>query len=319
MNARECVTMSFPISPNSPAADARRCDDLAATVVRRLEKRPADGSWGLLKTVLLGVPSFGLIPLLGWSRRFRNFAMDDFESSRDLAEWAALRGRQPARIDSLMQAAEETVPSPLPRVLSLIVSALIAGTFIIRYTHVPFSLEGLIGATYSHETRFGESSPLSPEEFLYRVWVAGLSIGYVVQWLNVRVHADNMKRFVTRLNPIFEAENLPAVRVSNQGWVYFRPLWIMTAVLLSMYGAWWGIPMALAGMAQRRYTTLTAKRLRKDLANRMRDVAMTDRAPGFAVASGSRRCGNSRCLAPLPPRARFCTRCGSKLAWMTNL
>ena len=294
--------MSFPNSPNSPAADAKRCDDLAALVVRRLEKRSAVGSWGLLKTVLLGVPSFGLIPLLGWSRRFRPYAMDDFESARS-CRMGRVAPSSLGRIDSRIQAAEDTAPSPLPMVLSWVLAILIAGVFVMRYTHVPFSLESLIDSTYSHEYRSQESSPLSPEEFLYRVWVAGLSIGFVVQWLNMRVHADNMKKFVSQLNPIFAAENLPPVRMSNQGWVYFRPLWIMMAVLLAMYGAWWAIPMALAGMAQRRYTTLTAKRLRKDLANRMRDVAMTDRAPGFAVAAGPRRCGNSRCLAPLPPGA----------------
>jgi hypothetical protein len=311
--------MSAPTSPISAVSVADHCDALAASAVRRLESPSDRGSWGLLKTVFLGVVSFGLIPLLAWSARFRDYARDDSEAIRDLAEWAKFRGRQPAAMRSLLAAAEETVPSPLPRVLAIVLAILIAGVFAIQFTHVPFSLDNLLDATYSHDFCPEQSSPFDRPEFLYRVWVAGLSVGYAVQWLHVRMHGQNVKRFVSQFNPVITAENLPAVRVSTRGWVYFRPLWIMTAVILSMYHAWWSIPMVLAGMAQRRYTTLTAKRLRKELARRMRDVAMTDRSPGFAAVAPPRRCGNPRCLAPLHPHARFCTRCGSKLIWMTNL
>jgi hypothetical protein len=306
--------MSAPIPPTSPASAARHCDDLVASTVRRLEARSPEGSWGLLKTVLLGVPSFGLIPLLAWSGLFRDFANDDSDTARDLAEWAKLRGRRPAAIRSLEEAAKSTVPSPNPRMMAIVLSILIVGVVVIQFSYIPFSLKLLLSATYEHGwSRWRNSGPFERPEFVHQIWVAGLCVGYGVQWLHVRMHANDMRRFVERFNPVLEAERLPNVDFMTRGWVYFRPLWIMTAVILAMYHAWWGIPMVLAGMAQRRYTTLTGKRVRRELARRMRDVAMNDRTPAFVPVGAAMRCGNSRCRAMLKQRARFCSRCGSML------
>jgi len=88
-------------------------------------------------------------------------------------------------------------------------------------------------------------------------------------------------------------------------------LWVLTAVVLARYGAWWGIPMVLAGMAQNRYTSVTGKRVRLELAKRVRDIVTLRQMPDTMLRAISHRCANPRCKASLRPQARFCNRCGS--------
>jgi hypothetical protein len=300
--------MSSAAFPSSPGGYG---DDLAAVVVRRLEKRTWRGSWGLAKTLLLGVPSFGLIPLLAWPARFRDYVAEESQAMQELAQWAKMRGRQPAAVGPLMAAAEDTVASPLPLIAALVLSAMVIGVYVIQFAHVPFSLDQLIELTYSRDSRMSGASPLSPQEFVYRLWVIALSVGYGIQWLHVRAHAADMRRFVERFNPVVQAEMLPAVRMPMRGVACFRPLWILTAVVLAMYGAWWGIPMVLAGMAQKRYTSLTGRVVRHELAKRVRDVVALRQTPAMYPPTTSRRCANPRCLASLRPHTHFCTRCGA--------
>ena len=300
------TSLSFPSSPP-------QSDDLAAVVVRRLEKGSACRSWGLMKTILLGVPSFGLLPLLVWPARFRGYVADESLAMQELAQWAKVRGRQPAAVGPLLAAAEDTALNPLPVVSSLILVALIVGMFAIQFTHASFTLERLFDSTYGHTGGTHFVSPLPAVEFLYRVWVIALSIGYAIQFFQVRAHTADVQRFVARFNPVAEAERLPPIRFPRGGGAYFRPLWILAAVLLCMYGAWWGIPMVLAGMAQRRYTSVTGKLVRCELAKRVRDVVTLRQAPSVMLTSPMRRCSNPRCLAVISPKARFCTRCGSAI------
>lgn len=339
---------SDPTSLASPAASDR---DLAVAAVRRLEKRPSRfASWGLLKTIVLGVPTFGLLPLVSWSGRFREFAGDDASAMQALAQWARSRGREPAAVGPILAAAEDTSFRPLPWVFALMLSVFVIGVFAIQYASQPFTIEGLLNCTYYHRFQPYSSSPLPRAEFLYRVWVAALCFGYMLHWAQIGSHANDVKRFVRRFNPVLAAHHLPPVKWPSRGWVFFRPMWWLTAIVLCCYGAWWGIPMVLAAMAQRRYTKMTGRGVRADLARRMRDVLAMQpayaRVPGagiygsIAAVPGSgaapvsaampmpgvpgsaplmalpliarpKRCANPRCLAIIHPHARFCTRCGS--------
>src|SRR5258708_30048128 len=94
----------------SPRPDGSSPDDLAAVVIRRLEGGSRYRAWGLFKTVLLGVPSFGLLPLFAWPVRFREHVAEESEAMKELAQWAKHRGREPAAVGPLFAAAEETIP-----------------------------------------------------------------------------------------------------------------------------------------------------------------------------------------------------------------
>ncbi|MDB5302214.1 MAG: hypothetical protein JWO87_3877 [Phycisphaerales bacterium] len=303
------VPSGYPTS-GAPAAQ----DDLAALVVRRLERRRlAPPSWGLLKTIVLGVPTFGLLPLIVWPMRFREYVTEESQALQELAEWARARGRRPAAIGPLMAAAEDSSFRTLPLILSAMLAIFTVGAFVIQFTNfIPFTVDGLLGCTYYYSCSKPDATPGSRAQLLYMAWCVSLSIGYLLHWAQVRGHMADVTRFVARFNPVAEAESLPPVRGHKLPIGVFRPLWILTAVMLAVYGAWWGIPMVLAGMAQRRYTSVTGNLIRHELAKRVKDmVAMRREAPQAIEAIPSRRCGNPRCLATLPPRARFCTRCGT--------
>ena len=292
-------------------------DDLAAVVVRRLEK-PSRGSWGLLKTVVLGVPTFGLLPLFVWSSRFWDYVVDESGALTELAEWSKARGRNPAAVGPLLAAADDTRFRPMPWVQSLIILIFLVGLLATTLRAAAFDFSTLLACTYLHWQAPHHLLYMSRHdvEFVYRAWTIALGLGYVFQWLQVRSHAADVRHFISRFNPIAQAEMLPPVLEPFNGWVYFRPLWIVTAVLLASYGAWWGIPMVLAGMAQRRYTRLTGPHLRRELARRVKDIValrqMGVGRPGLYAVATARRCGNVRCLAPLNANARFCARCGSR-------
>ncbi|HWE92544.1 MAG TPA: hypothetical protein VG269_01100 [Tepidisphaeraceae bacterium] len=303
------VASGYPTS-GAPAAGQ---DDLATVVVRRLERRrAAPPSWGLVKTIVLGVPTFGLLPLLVWPFRFREYVTDEAEALQELAEWARARGRRPAAVGPLMAAAEDTSFKTLPLIISMLLAIFVVGAFFLQFTNfIPFTLDSLLGCTYYY-TGAPPASPFGSRiHLLYLAWCVALSLGYVLHWAQVRGHVADVTRFVARFNPVVEAEGLPPVRGRRLPVGIFRPLWVLAAIMLAVYGAWWGIPMVLAGMAQRRYTNVTGRAIRWELARRVKDMASMRGEPIVAQAPPARRCGNPRCLATLPPAARFCTRCGT--------
>ena len=280
-------------------------------VVRRLENPSPYKSWGLLKTVVLGVPSFGLLPLVMWPARFREYVLDESQAMQELAQWAKLRGRQPAAVGPLLSAAEETSSRPVTFIMSLILAALVVGLAAIQFTHTPFSWGHVLSWTYLNAT--WHPAAMCGAKFIHRIWVIALSVGFAVQWLHVRAHISAVRQFVNRFNPVAAAEALPAIRFPDSGSVLGTVLWLFVAVALARFGAWWGIPMVLAGMAQRRYTRVSGNVVRGQLASRVRDI-VTRRQPPILIAPMpvmARRCGNPRCLAALRPVARFCSRCGS--------
>jgi hypothetical protein len=291
-------------------------DDLAALVVRRLERRRlAPASWGLLTTVVLGVPTFGLLPLIVWPMRFREYVTEESQALQELAEWARARGRRPAAVGPLMAAAEDTSFRALPLIISVMLALFVAGAFVIQFTNfIPFTFDSLLDCTYYYKCSSSSMSPGSRAQLLYAAWCGALSLGYLLHWAQVRGHMMDVKRFVARFNPIAEAEGLPPVRGHRLPIGVFRPVWILTAIILAVYGAWWGIPLVLAGMAQRRYTSVTSNLIRYELAKRVKDMVsmrhQTPAPPMAMEAAPARRCGNPRCLAALPAQARFCTRCG---------
>ena len=79
-------------------------------------------------------------------------------------------------------------------------------------------------------------------------------------------------------------------------------------------GAFWGLPLMLAGAVQRRYISRTSARGRAEAADRVRTILLlrrpVARVPSFARATIL--CRNERCRAPIPLLANFCARCGAR-------
>lgn len=304
MTAIALPTSLPPAAPDYALADA---------AVRQLDRRPAAASWGWMKTVLLAAPSLGLLPLLVWPIKFREVAAEEAEMLNTLALWAEQRGRAPRSIAPLKQAANRARPSPFPIIVSVLAAVLVVGAYVVAFRQAPgFSLDRLLHWTYY--TDFFRHGAMSHRDVLYLIWQCSLGVGFAVQWHAIGEHRANVRRFIGGLNPVLEAEWLAPVappRDSRGAWI--RRAWVLLAVVLCFYHAFWAIPMALAGMAQRRYTESTAPCLRRELARRVRDAVVL-RPLSTPAQPAPPRCQNQRCLAPVRASAAFCARCGTPKA-----
>jgi hypothetical protein len=84
---------------------------------------------------------------------------------------------------------------------------------------------------------------------------------------------------------------------------------------MAAMGALWGIPMMLAGAAQRRAVRRVSTRNRAALAHRLRAMMLARRSAAAAVPLPvylRRLCPNPLCRAPMVETAAFCTRCGRR-------
>lgn len=300
------MLLDLPVQP--PAAQTAYADDMAAMIVRRLNGRWA-GSWGLLKTLVLGVGSFGLLPLVIWPMKLRAYAAEESAALMELAQWTRWRFWQPQSVVAIRAQAREVGVGPMPVIVSWILACLVAGLFLIGLRGFPLRFEYVLACTYWHRLYDPISLP-ADAQLLYQAWAGCLGIGYLIQWLSLREHHDALENFLKRFNPELRAEQMLPVRVRRRGTVLFHPLWILTAVVLCIYGAWWGIPMVLVGIEQRRYTTVTSRLARRELSVRVDLVART-LAP--IVRHAWPRCPNILCQAAVRSDAHFCFRCGAEI------
>lgn len=297
----------------SPVLPRESTDDYATVLARRLNQPLPDASWGLLTTVILGVASFGVLPLLLWPGRFRDYVTAEARAIQELCDWARLRGKQPAAVGPILAAAEDIAPRPIPWLACLMLGVLLIGVFVTSFLYTPLTWEHLFGVTYYYRLR-PSGMQWAHTEHLHRIWIAVLSVGYLLHWLQVRSHLGDMIRFIDRFNPAIESEMLPPIATPDRKFgLGFT--WIIAGVLMAWYGAWWGIPMLLAAAAQRRYVRVTGAALRRALHVRMCDIAAQRRMPAKVLQSTAfnTRCINQRCMAPVRTEAKFCTRCGSSL------
>ncbi len=274
--------------------------------------------WGIVKTSVLGVASFGILPLLVWPGRFRAFSVEESRHFRAVADWARQRGREPAAIGPLRAAADGVQTRPLLWLLPILLALFVAGVYLLDFFNLTsYSLDQLLDATYGRDhiafVRYYLHQPWSAwpiEERMHFIWCAGLSAAFLCHWAQIRLHATDVGRFVARFNAMTEGHfqlpiPLPRVCIS-----VMNPALIVAAVAFLHYGVWWGIPMLLAGTTQRSYISSTSRRTRSAIAQRIRLME----SEGTVEAGAGSRCGQAGCQAVLPAHAVFCPRCGARVA-----
>jgi hypothetical protein len=173
------------------------------------------------------------------------------------------------------------------------------------FPHMSFN--SLVGATYQYHSRY-----FAPWR-MYGIWNLCLCAGYIVHWIHVRQHVDDMRRFAQQISNIFVKQQIPPVRWPDLGWAG-EPFWIAAAIIGAASAAWWAIPAALAGMAQQRYVRHTSGRVRAELARGLRAMLVQDR-PAVDVPTPYKlraKCANRLCLHSVPLGAVFCPRCGTR-------
>ena len=199
-----------------------------------------------------------------------------------------------------------------------VLSLAAAGLMVINFQQtLQHSLPGdLLAVTYGfHRGRFDfdfDADVIARR--LFATWTGALSLAYFFCWLQVQLHAADVRRYVRRFNAIAAEEGLSPISPPVLG-IGIYPKWIVGAIIMVWLNAVWGIPMMLAGAVQHMYASYTSPATRGQLAYRVRAMLLNQR-PQMNVPMPMRlrgACDNSKCMAPLPKDARFCPRCGSRV------
>jgi hypothetical protein len=312
---------NFSVEPPPPP------DYLAGAVLQGLS-RPVGYrlSWGVLKSIFFSVISFGLLPILSWTRGFRTFAIAEQQQLLHLAQWVRSNSAHP-----LARQLESDAVELRPRVLISWLSILIAvgmavGMYFVIEPYRWYSgWDQLLAGTYGFGRRQAINNrffPLPNSHRMFTLWVYGLGAAYLLHIVQVHLHAADVRRFVARFSEIAQAEGINRVKAAPLG-TTLRPLWLAGGFALFAMGAPWGVVAMVAGAAQRRYITSTSRDTRADLAHRLRAMLMR-RRPSVAMGGASvpvylrDRCVEAKCRAELPRCVNYCPRCGTRQKAQVN-
>jgi hypothetical protein len=301
---------SFSIEPPD------RPDNLSGAVLQSLS-RPTGGKrkpWGVLKTLLLGGLTFGVAPLIFWPKTFRRTATVEQQQLWHLGEWLRLRTGKPAAT-ALRDSTAAMRFRPGLWATSMLLLAWVVVTFVMSIHPGERVVPALIGMTYQYRRgHFIWAQSAETTRRVFVTWTGALSIAYLMQWLQVQVHAVELRRFVLRFNLIAAEEGLSPISPPVLG-LGLYPLWLIGAIVMVWCNAVWGIPMMLAGAVQKMYTEYTSPATRSQLAYRVRAMLQTERPPMNVPLPMRLRsaCGNPQCKCVLPKDASFCPRCGTRV------
>jgi hypothetical protein len=289
-------------------------DQLAASVLRSLSRSVRNQfSISTIQALGLGLITFGFWPLFRLRKQFRDYLLFEKQQLWHAAEWIRTRrGSEPA--SALTEYAKQ-VRYRDRWILATLAGLCAAAVVIVVAVSMPmdWSWAALMERTY----RFRQLTmhARTPELVMaFVAWNAGLALAYGLQWLRVRLHVRDVAQYVREFNAVAAREGVPAIEPPefDSG---LRTGWVVVAIVLALLGALWGIPMALAGAAQRRYINGIGSPLRAELLDRVRQMVAQHR-PVVAVPSyviHDRRCRNSNCRATLRAGGQFCQRCGTSV------
>jgi hypothetical protein len=311
--------------PNNITLDPPPGPDTLAGAVLKSLSRPIGQklSWSVVRSLVLALLSFGVLPIIAWMRSFGAFVTAEQQQYLHLAQWV----RQNAGDHPLARRLESDARELRPRALLTFATAaaLLITVFgvasDISYDHELRDVrhwDALVAGTYGYsENPLLNHRPVwhyPGSHPIHNYWIVGLAAAYACHWLQVQLHAQDVKRFVARFSQVAQAEGVNAVRAQPLG-TPFRPLWLAAGALMFAWGAPWGILAMLAGAAQRRYITWSSRSTRADVAQRLRTMLVRRRpvAAGVPVPVYLRvRCVEDKCRAEIPRGVNFCPRCGTR-------
>jgi hypothetical protein len=292
-------------------------DYLAGSVLQALS-RPigAKLSWGVIRSFILGFATFGFLPIISWVRGFHRFATAEQQQFLHLAQWVRLNSDHPLarRLES---DASELRPRGVLSVLTFltaIATAVGIGVLVSQTRYNRFDV--LVGGTYGvNNTRavIYHLPVFRRSPMIFKLWVYGLGTAYLLHFLQICLHAQDVKRFVARFSEIAQSEGINRVKADSLG-ILLQPFWLAAGVFLFLFNAPWGVVAVLAGGAQRRYITWTSRSTRSDVGQRLRAMLLRRRpATGLPVSVYQRdRCIGPLCRAEMPRGVNFCPRCGTR-------
>ena len=279
---------------------------LARPIGHRQSSRP-------FRAFFWGAISFGILPALTWPLWFDRFANLEQEQLWHLAEWVRLHRNHPEAA-RLCAAAEGLLPRRRPRVLGVLIIGIMASLFATCAWGTASWADVIWGSTYGYAWMGKVPWDGSGGSSLFLAWFIGLSVIYASHWLRLQRHAARIRYYLSCFNAIAKSEGLAPVAPIPTG-LGLEPEWLVAAAVLCAAGAFWALPMMMAGAAQRRYIRVISLRDRAALAHRLRAMLLRERpAPHVPVPVFLRRaCPRPLCRAAAREGALFCPRCGVRL------
>jgi hypothetical protein len=307
---------AIPIADFDGNSNGGETDHLAGAVLRALGRSfrnqfslsPSGAFW-------MALISFGFWPLWKMARQFRDYQSFEKQQFWHLAEWLRVRRGDREETVALHAQIDRLRPGGgLVTTFFWLICQIAVIASIVNILGDNFSVNRLVDSTWrTHH-------PWSHAALVWKPWVIGLGLAYVLQMVRVTMHHRAVSKIVDRFNAVLWRENVATVAMPEmEGGVIAG--WWWTAGILSWMGGLWAIPMALAGAAQRRYINGSSARLRADMLERVRTMLHQQR-PAVAVpqyAIHSRRCGNNLCRGTLRANASFCPRCGTSAQLMSEV
>jgi hypothetical protein len=294
---RKIESVSLAINPSRIPID----DQTLASTLRR--PNGLGGGWGPISTVLLGALSFGALPLLAWPIRMRDLFAGEAARFVEISRFTVPDPTWPHRL-SLMRAARRTAPIALFWVLPVFFATFVlAAGAVMMLGEGPRSFDHLVRMTYVAGQSASLDDPLALLKSVVGIWSAVLILGYLIHFVHVQAHFSAVRRFLIRFNAVLVLSGVHTVPLPRRS-VIPGIVWLAAGVVMTTFGAWWAVPMVLAGSYQRRDAYRMHRDLGKVLADRVEVLSLVKMTPDL-------RCQTPRCHALLRPDARFCPRCGS--------
>jgi hypothetical protein len=148
--------------------------------------------------------------------------------------------------------------------------------------------------------------PPSPNRPFALAWLAMLTAGYGLCWVQLNNHIGKLQQFTLAFNAVAGERASPMAPPPLVFGV--RPLHILVAAVMMLFWMLWALPMMLAWAAFRSFVLRSDRTFRTQLADRLTTISGEKPVVGDVDC-----CRNPHCRAPAPVEARYCPRCGKSV------
>src|SRR5204862_7657560 len=125
-------------------------------------------------------------------------------------------------------------PRPWLDLLSIGILITTAVLIWMQIADAPVPLNALLAGTFGFQRHGVFDVPIyyfPKADGVFTVWIWGLAAAYASHWLQVQLHAQDVRRFVARFSEIAHAEGINPVKADSLG-IPLRPLWLVAGVIL---------------------------------------------------------------------------------------